>query len=149
MTFYHRSKEAAAAAAEVLAEDPRVAKAVVQFEPYNGWLVVLIPHFQDLTDLSDQAEIRDGRRRPPPVGKKRPLPLADMAGHGGKGRPAGEGPQEGGMGPVRGATAKVWEIADGIGKADRNAVIAACVAQGINSSTAATQYSKWRKTRGL
>lgn len=149
MTFYHHSKEAAAEAAEVLAQDPRVAKTVVQFEPYNGWVVVIIPQFQDLTDLADRAEIRDGRRRPPPVAKKRPIPLADLPGHGGKGRPAGGGAQLGGAAPVRGATAKVWEIADGVGKADRNAIIAACVAQGVNPSTAATQYSKWKKARGI
>lgn len=149
MNFYHRSKEAASSAANELAKDPRVAKTAVQFEPYNGWMVVLIPAFQDLTDLADRAEIQDGRQRPTPTAKKRPLPLADMPGHAGKGRPAGEGAQGGGEAPVRGATAKVWEIADGAGKADRNAIIEACVAQGINPSTAATQYSKWKKARGL
>lgn len=149
MNYYHPSKEAAIAAADEMEQDPRVAKTVVQFEPYNGWVVVLIPEFQDLTDLADRAEIQDGRRRPPPVVKKRPIPLADLPGHGGKGRPAGGGAGGGGEAPVRGATAKVWEIADGVGKADRNAIIAACVAQGINPSTAATQYSKWKKARGI
>ena len=149
MPFYHPSKEAAGEAAGRLAQDPRVAKTAVQFEPYNGWMVVLIPALQDLTDLADRAEVQDGRQRPPPVAKKRPIPLADMPGHGGKGRPAGEGAQGGGEAPVRGATAKVWGIADEVGKADRNAIIAACVAQGINPSTAATQYSKWKKARGF
>lgn len=149
MNYYHPSKEAAGEVANELAQDPRVAKTAVQFEPYNGWVVVLIPALQDLSDLADRAEIQDGRRRPPPVAKVRPRPIADMPGHGGRGRPAGEGGQGGGSAPVRGATAKVWEIADGVGKADRNAIIQACVAQGINPSTAATQYSKWKKARGF
>lgn len=149
MTYYHPSKEAADEAANELAQDPRVAKTAVQFEPYNGWVVVLVPEFQDLTDLADRAEIQDGRRRQPPAAKVRPRPIADMPGHGGKARPAGEGGQGGGAAPVRGATAKVWEIADGVGKADRNAILEACVAQGINQSTAATQYSKWKKARGF
>lgn len=46
-------------------------------------------------------------------------------------------------------TGKVWEIADQIrekiGAANRNAVIQACIQQGININTANTQYSYWSK----
>lgn len=46
-------------------------------------------------------------------------------------------------------TGKVWEIADQIrektGAANRDAVIQACIQQGININTANTQYSYWRK----
>lgn len=149
MTYYHPTKPEAEAAAKEMQEDPRVSTATVQFEPYNGWVVVLVPARHDLSDLADRAEIQDGKRRPAPVAKVRHRPIADSAGHGGRGRPAGEGGQGAGVAPVRGATAKVWEIADGVGKADRNAIIAACVAQGINQATAATQYSKWKKARGF
>ncbi|MCK9513539.1 MAG: hypothetical protein M0R28_20255 [Pigmentiphaga sp.] len=149
MTYYRPTKAEAEAAAKELQADPRVSTAMVQFEPYNGWMVVLVPARYDLSDLADRAEIQDGKRRPAPVAKVRPRPLADMPGQGGRGRPAGEGGQGGGVAPVRGATAKVWQIADGVGKADRNAIIQACVAAGINQSTAATQYSKWKKARGF
>ena len=46
-------------------------------------------------------------------------------------------------------TGRVWDIADEIqkksGRADREAVIKACMAQGININTASTQFSYWRK----
>lgn len=52
------------------------------------------------------------------------------------------------------ATGKVWEHADSISKknkapAKRGEVIEACTADGINASTAATQYSRWRVYNGL
>lgn len=46
-------------------------------------------------------------------------------------------------------TGKVWEIADRIhrqtGAVSRDAVIKACMEEGINFNTANTQYSHWRK----
>ena len=46
-------------------------------------------------------------------------------------------------------TGKVWNIADKIqeqtGRAEREAVIKACMEVGININTASTQYSYWRK----
>jgi hypothetical protein len=50
-------------------------------------------------------------------------------------------------------TGRVWEIADSIYKPGndlksiRGAIIAACEAEGINSSTASVQYSKWKQTK--
>ena len=56
------------------------------------------------------------------------------------------------------STAKVWDIADGVlaaaadgldlnSKELRTAIIVACEADGINKSTAATQYSKWKRAQ--
>jgi len=46
-------------------------------------------------------------------------------------------------------TGRVWEIADQIqkrsGRAEREAVIMACMEEGININTASTQFSYWRK----
>ena len=46
-------------------------------------------------------------------------------------------------------TGRVWEIADQLrkaGAADRESVVRACVAAGINVNTANTQYSHWKKS---
>lgn len=48
------------------------------------------------------------------------------------------------------ATGKVWDIADAITEkngdtASRTEVVEACGKEGINTSTASTQYAKWRK----
>jgi len=53
--------------------------------------------------------------------------------------------------PKGGATARVWAIADELAtsRSDRGAVIAKCIEEGINKSTAATQWSKWAKAKGL
>lgn len=64
----------------------------------------------------------------------------------------GEGSSEPRAAPEKGVTAKVWVIADRVFAdkgLDRGAIIAACEAEGINASTAATQYSKWKKAKGL
>lgn len=52
------------------------------------------------------------------------------------------------------ATGRVWAIADAQSAklqkpAGRKAVIDECVAEKINSATAATQYGRWRKYHGL
>jgi len=53
--------------------------------------------------------------------------------------------------PTRGKTRLVWEIADGLAKdgvsAPRNVIIEACIEQGVNKATAATQYSAWVRAR--
>lgn len=51
-------------------------------------------------------------------------------------------------------TGRVWAISDEISAkkgepADRKTVIEQVVAEGINASTGATQYGKWRKFHGL
>lgn len=51
-------------------------------------------------------------------------------------------------------TGMVWDICDELSKAanapaERKPVVDRCTAAGINPSTAATQYGKWRKYHGL
>lgn len=51
-------------------------------------------------------------------------------------------------------TGRVWAISDEVSAnkgepADRKTVIEQVVAEGINASTGATQYGKWRKFHGL
>jgi hypothetical protein len=46
-----------------------------------------------------------------------------------------------------GAVSMVWDICANMAGAPRKEVIAACVAQGINPSTASVQYSAWAKNR--
>ncbi len=45
-------------------------------------------------------------------------------------------------------TGRVWEIADKLqmenGTTNREAVVKACISEGINLNTASTQYSHWR-----
>jgi hypothetical protein len=48
---------------------------------------------------------------------------------------------------VEGPTRLVHAIADEMSDKSRKEIIDACVARGIHPSTAATQYSKWRKKR--
>lgn len=143
-TFYHPNKEAAVAAAEPFRKDPRVAQVLVQLEPDNGWVIVLIPALADLSEYKAYAEVQDGAARAKPVGKKSRYQPRTGADSGEPGQPKGDGPA---TAPVKGATARVWAIADGMPTADRASIIAACVAEGINPSTAGTQYSKWKKAR--
>ncbi len=62
--------------------------------------------------------------------------------------------------PQKGATGRVWEIADNLIdlymdktnidlKELRRKVIAACEAEGLNPGTAGTQFAKWKKDKGL
>lgn len=142
-SFYHPTREAAQAVLTRLLEDPRVATGALQLEPYNGWVVVLVPAPADISDLAHLAEIQDGKRRPPPVDKVKPAKVSAPAAR----------RDDGGAAPVKGATAMVWTIADKVvkelGRVDRPSIINACVAQGINQATAGTQYSKWKKAREL
>lgn len=154
-TFYHPNKPSAQALAYKLREDHRVKMAEPQYEPGNGYMVVVVPHLYDLSDLAHLAEIQDGTRRPKPKGRK-PWTAAAQP----ENRPVGArtggspgaSPGEAGKAPTKGATARVWEIADRVtaekgGTIDRTAIIAACTAEGINPATAGTQYSKWKKTK--
>ena len=42
-----------------------------------------------------------------------------------------------------GPCAQVWKIADSMADAPRGEVVDACIAKGINPSTARTQYQRW------
>lgn len=145
---YYPKKEEAEARRTVVADDPRVANTAVQFEPYNGWVVVVIPKRMDCSDLAETCEIRDGIPRPVPE-KVRPEPIAPAPS-----LASGEGaqtPVSGSQGQGRapkgsGVSARVWAIADEL-HGDRPAIIAKAVAEGINKATATTQYSRWKKAR--
>lgn len=45
---------------------------------------------------------------------------------------------------IKGATRRVWDIADGMRGRPRRDILAACRAEGIASGTAATQYQRWK-----
>lgn len=68
-----------------------------------------------------------------------------------KGSPKAEGGSP--SAPKTGSTTgRVWAIADTLWQSngtmpDRKAVMAACEAEGINPSTASTQYGKWKASR--
>lgn len=48
---------------------------------------------------------------------------------------------------VESPTKLVWKIADEMVDAPKKDVVAACVAAGVNASTASTQYYRWSKVR--
>lgn len=148
--YYVKKPDAEAAARELKDADPvRIRRAEVQFEPYNGWVIVLYPGNADLSKYAKVAEIDDGTgKRSRPEGVRTPYPkLPDDAP-----RARATGTVGSSQPSPKGATGKVWEIADAqvaaTGGVSRPAIIAACVAAGINSATAGTQYSKWKKARG-
>ena len=151
--FYFEKKHEAEALAAELRGDPRVGNVRVFMKPYNGWHVVLNPSPATLSIFADRAAIEDGFGRwHYPDGVSKAIPAIPGARNP---RPAVEGDTPVGTAPSpKGATGKVWEIADSMVKAGngivpRPDIIAACVAAGINAATAATQYSKWKKARGL
>ena len=149
MTYYHPSKAAALESArdlEALGFSARIGLA-----PYNGWVIILTPltkavFDQPLGPLLDRAEIDLSSyallaRRP--ADYKRPPQVEQQK---------SRAPAEGGKPSPSGATGKVWLIADrvyGQSGLDRKAIIDACIAEGINPATAGTQYSKWKKAKGL
>lgn len=149
--LYHPNKQVAEQLAQEWMEaDKRIRTYRVQFESYNGWVIVLYPGLADLTAYANKAEIADGRAIPKPEGKQRPTSIGLAPTNGPKPKAQG-GSGQPSSAPTKGATAKVWEIADRVHAAsglDRGKIIAACEAEGINTSTAGTQYSKWKKAKG-
>lgn len=151
-TFYHPTKEAAREVEARLTVDPRIAQTLVQFEPNNGWVVVVVPALCDLSDLKPYVEVQDGRPNAMPIGKVRAYQPPTAPDRPIQGAGQGAGPAGAAAAPSKGATARVWVIADAVtaekgGTIDRAAIIARCEAEGINPSTAGTQYSKWKKAR--
>ena len=141
MTKYYKTKEPAQEAArQIQADDDRILWAKAEFEPYNGWVVVVAAKPRDLSDLAAigyEIDIAGRRTRDP--AKARPTPLAGSAL-----KTAGQGEVGGGQAPRGGITARVWAICDEK-SGDRAAIMAACAAEGINPATAGTQYSRWKK----
>lgn len=144
--FYHQKKVMAEEQAQKwAAADSRIGATQVTLEPHNGWVISLYPSADSLREYHEVAEVVVGMRRTKPKGLSKkgpahPMPEAPT-------KPSA-GRSEGGR-PSKGATARVWEIASEIAGqgGDRAAIIAACVAEGINPSTAGTQYSKWKRSQ--
>lgn len=141
MPEYFPNRASAFEKAEELASRyaDRVAGFQVELVPYNGWVVVLLPKYIDLTDLLPVAEVRDGvqrenlnRRMPPPM-EARKISAPKEAG-------------DPSAAPRGGVTAKVWQICDACA-GDRTKIMEACTAAGINKATASTQYSKWKRSK--
>lgn len=131
-------------------EDKGVYSAVAQFEPNKGYVVVLFAENNIPEAWADGAEVVTQQKMTTP--EKTPDNWS-------KGRAKGAAPAKGGPAttgaPKGGTTARVWAIADAmhaespLTRQDRAKVIAQCTSEGINSSTAGTQWSKWAKARGL
>lgn len=144
---YYEAKPVAQAALGRLFDsgDARILTGDVQFEPYKGWVVmVLVPQGVDVSDF-EEAGIEVQRHGAAPGSTSRSSRSSSPS-------PSISSPGPSSA-PTKGVTAKVWEIADSLGHipgaALRTAIIEKCVAEGINAATAATQYSKWKKARGL
>lgn len=142
--MYHLRKGDAEATRQLILERhaERLAGVVdhstVQFEPYKGWIAVFCVVMGTPVYGISGAEFKfKGNTKPAPT----PVP-----------KNSGTSTQSANAQtrPSKGATKLVWEIADritGDGPIDRAVIIAACEAEGINKSTAGTQYSKWKRAR--
>jgi len=126
-----------------------VYSASVQLEPNHGFVAVLFAYHNvpDAWELGYEVRVpREEFPKPTPADWATQRPAGRVTGStGGGSAPNGK------QAPVRGATARVWAIADEVGassRADRGKVIEACTAEGINASTAATQWSKYAKSKG-
>lgn len=128
-----------------------VYSAIAQLEPNHGFVAVLFAYHNVPEAWAEGYEVRTPALEPenktPADWASNPTGARRAGGSAGK----GTNTPGGGSAPVRGATARVWAIADEVGaqsRADRGKVIDACTAEGINPSTAATQWSKYAKSKG-
>lgn len=155
--MYHESRQACDAfVRECRAQHDSIYNAYTRFEPDHGWLAQLYTwHF--IPSLEGKAEqvVAGGAYhggtthqvpRKPPIS---PRTTPEKGGRGGTLPKTGDGTTGPVQAPSKGATKRVWDIADRVfaevGHIDRAKIIEACVAEGINASTAGTQFSKWRK----
>lgn len=150
MTYYHKTKADAMEAGSKYEEHFDVYTAM---EPYNGHVIKLVPKSIEvlkfpLYDLLEEVELdltRFNLVRRRPADRISPPPLERT-------KPKARGASSDGKPSPSGATGKVWLIADRVHAEkglDRKAIMDACVAEGINPSTAGTQYAKWKKAKGL
>lgn len=147
--YYEAKPVAQAALGRLFDAHPEIMTGDVQLEPYKGWVVmIMLPAGADGSPFEAQG--------------------VEVQYHGSQGaqsaarhRSSSSTPASASSGsvaaPTKGVTARVWEIASELeeklsgqpGAALRPAIIAECERQGINAATAATQYSKWKRSRGL
>jgi len=77
--FYYPTRELAQAIADKIKLDERVGHAYTTLEPNNGWVVVAVPKWYDITDLKDVCLIHSPTgvqiTFPPPGAKKKYQPL--------------------------------------------------------------------------
>lgn len=123
-------------------KDARILNGVTQLEPNKGWVAVLV--VADPKECTDLEARGFELQKSGPVEKK---PAPDNWAKPAAGPIARTGSLTKATAPKRGVTARVWAIADTVEGGDRKAIIDACVAEGINPATAATQYSKWKKAQ--
>jgi hypothetical protein len=123
--------------------------AAAQFEPNKGFMVVLYSERNIPEAWAEGAEVVQPHILPtrgtdPDWAKKKEKKSTVKL--------DGIEPSSAPSAPKGGVTAQVWAIADhvyGDGPLDRGAIIDACLAAGINKATAGTQYSKWKRARGI
>lgn len=118
----------------------QVISATVEFEPDHGFVAVLHTDANIPSAWDEGYEVRSGWQP-----AKTPPDWTDK-------KKSSSGTSGTSAAPSKGATARVWAIADEIteklgGTIDRAKIIEACVAAGINKATASTQYSKWKKAK--
>ena len=143
---FHKTKEAAQKFVEEsgLKNDPRIAHVAIQFEPYAGWVVVLVAALHDLSEFVDNCEVRDGRGRQKLTGQlgTKPAPVTSD-----QGTPLRTRSQtQGGYTPD--STWKVMDQLHAEGKT-RDEIIAAVVSSGVDSKKASKESRHWMKARGL
>lgn len=143
MGHFHQTKPEAQKAAEKFVDDKRIRDIAIQFEPYGGWVVVLFPHYHDLSEFEGECEIKDGVRRqltgqlspkPQPVTKDDGTPLTSRV------------RTQGGYTPD--STWKTMDELHAAGK-DREQITAALVAAGVDPKKASKETRHWMKARGL
>lgn len=142
MARFYSKKEEAETARRWIADDNRIESSAVQFEPGNGWVVLVVPKRIQCDDLAEDYDVRDGvprslnRPKPPPTEEERVEQKQPKT------------PVEPGGPPRKGKTKMAWDIANRLKDQGRDAIIAACLEAGLNKSTASVQYSKWKKAQG-
>ncbi len=123
--------------------DPRIITGDTQFEPQQGYVAILLVSpgvdFADLEAQGFEVQVHGAAVKPSTRAIKAPRAASPDAG------PV--------TAPTKGVTAQVWAIADTFlvekSAVDRAAIIKLCEAAGIHPATAATQFSKWKRARGL
>lgn len=77
--FYYTSKSDAQDEIERLKVDSRIGHVYTALEPNNGWVIVAMPKWYDITDLKDRCLIHSPTgvqiTFPPPGAKKKMVPL--------------------------------------------------------------------------
>lgn len=122
----------------------------VQLEPNKGFVVVLFCENNIPDAWDDGAEVQTRQVIPSKAPADWAAPKKKVIAATGT---AASTPSA----PKGGTTARVWAIGDAVlgnvGADDvktlRAAIIQTCLDEGINKATAGTQYSKWKKAKGI